>query len=288
MSLRVMTWAWSVHLSPTPKLVLMALADEADDDGYCFPSQRRLAAKCSITDRTVRRVLLELTTKGYVRLEMRRRRDGSRTSNGYRLACGGPPDKISGGTDMDVRAPRTTVSGGADTDVLPLPTTYPLSNPTPQQPETRQEAGNHATRDAGGGRDWKFPEELSAGQVDVLRGVLSELQESQVQQVLDELAGRMKIVRVTNPIRYCAALVERIKRGQFTPELGIRIAERRAAEHQYREQKNGRSNVDRATLEATMHRLPDDLRASLERMRKRDQNEQLTTTCRDHKSDPES
>jgi DNA-binding transcriptional regulator YhcF (GntR family) len=60
MSLRVMTWAWSVHLSPTPKLVLMALADEADDDGYCFPSQRRLAAKCSITDRTVRRVLLEL------------------------------------------------------------------------------------------------------------------------------------------------------------------------------------------------------------------------------------
>jgi hypothetical protein len=60
MSLRVMTWAWSVHLSPTPKLVLMVLADEADDDGYCFPSQRRLAAKCSITDRTVRRVLLEL------------------------------------------------------------------------------------------------------------------------------------------------------------------------------------------------------------------------------------
>ena len=108
-----------------------------------------------------------------------------------------------------------------------------------------------------------------------------------MQQVLDELAGRMKIVRITNPIRYCVALIERIKRGQFTPELGIRIAERRAAERQYSEQKNARSNVDRATLEAAMQRLPDDLRASLHRMRKRDQNELSTPTCRDHKDDPE-
>jgi hypothetical protein len=219
---------------------------------------------------------------------MRRRRDGSRTSNGYRLAYGDPPDKMSGGTDRGVRGARTTVSGGADSDVLPLPTTYPLSNPTPPRRAAPGEAGNDASSDAGGGRDWEFPEGLSAGQIDVLRGVLNELQESQVRQVLDELAGRMKIVRVTNPIRYCAALVERIKRGQFTPELGIRIAERRSAERQYSEQRNVHSNVDRATLESTMHRLPDDLRASLERMRKRDKHERSTTTCRDDKNDLES
>ena len=269
MSLRVMTWAWSVHLPPTPKFVLMALADEADDDGYCFPSQRRLAAKCSITDRTVRRVLLELTTRRYVRLEVRSRADGSRTSNGYRLACGDPPVKLSGGADMDVRGPRTTVSGGADTHVLPLPTTYPLSNPTPQPHETPKGVGNGATRDAGRGRDFEFPEGLSAGQVEVLRDVLSELPASQVQQVLDELAGRMKVDRITNPIRYCVALAKRFERGQFTPALGIRIAEKRAAEGQYSEQKRVQATVDRSTLEATIERLPDDLRASLERMRRR-------------------
>jgi len=92
-----MTWAWSVALPPTPKLVLMALADEADDSGYCFPSQRRLATKCSVTDRTVRRVLQELERLGYVRLETRQRADGSRSSNGYRLVCGIPPDNLSGG-----------------------------------------------------------------------------------------------------------------------------------------------------------------------------------------------
>ena len=31
MSLKVMTWAWTIALPPAPKLVLMALADEADD-----------------------------------------------------------------------------------------------------------------------------------------------------------------------------------------------------------------------------------------------------------------
>ena len=287
MSLRVMSWAWSVYLSPTPKLVLMALADEADDDGYCFPSQRRLASKCSITDRTVRRVLLELTTRRHVRLEVRRRVDGSRTSNGYRLACGAPPDKLSGGMDTHVRGPRTTVSGGADTDVLPLPTTYPLSNPTPQPREAPREARNDATRDVGRGRDFEFPEGVSAGQVEVLRDVLSELQASQVQQVLDELAGRMKVDRITNPIRYCVALARRIERGQFTPELGIRIAERRAAERQYSEQKSVHAMIDRATLDATIKRLPDDLRASLERMRRRT-HEQLSRAPPERQADDKS
>lgn len=53
MSLKVMTWPWELELPPTPKFVLMALADEADDRGYCFPSHRRIAQKCSINERSV-------------------------------------------------------------------------------------------------------------------------------------------------------------------------------------------------------------------------------------------
>jgi hypothetical protein len=43
------------------------------------------------------------------------------------------------------------------------------------------------------GRDFEFVEALNAGQIDVLHGALSELQESQVQQVLDELADRVQV-----------------------------------------------------------------------------------------------
>jgi hypothetical protein len=247
----------------------MALADEADDTGFCFPSQRRLAVKCSITDRTVRRMLVDLETKGYVSLEHRRRADGSRTSNGYRLKCADPADNLSGGMDMNVRGPRTAVSSGPDKGVL-LPATYPLSNPTPRQSDDRA-AGAAIERDevAGGVRDWEFSEGLSAGQIAALRDVLTGIEANTCQQVLDELAGRMRVGEINNPIRYCAALVERAKCGQFKPELGIRIAEARAARTQYAERESARTSSDRASIEATLRRLPDKLRESLERMRSR-------------------
>jgi hypothetical protein len=270
MSLRVMSWAWSVQLAPTPKLVLMALADEADDTGFCFPSQRRLAAKCSITDRTVRRMLVELETKGYVTLERRHRADGSRTSNGYRLKGTDPPDKLSWGEDTDVRGSRTTASRGSDIGVL-RPTTYPLSNPTPQQGDVDAAPGGETEREglAGVVRDWEFPEGLSPGQIAALRDVLTGIEANCCQQILDELAGRMRVGVINNPIRYCAALIERAKCGQFKPELGIRIAEARAARLQYAEREATRTGADPALVEASLRRLPNKLRASLERMRSR-------------------
>ena len=209
MSLRVMTWAWSVQLPPTAKFVLMALADEANDEGLCFPSQRRLASKCSITDRTVRRMLVELEAKGYVRLEPRQRADGSQTSNGYRLSCGDPPDKLSAGVDTDVGGPRTHMPRGPDTYVR-RPTTYPLSNSTPQHSEVggtalhMGERGRHVT---GGG--WEFPERLSAGQIAAVLNVLAGVEERRGQALLDELAGQMNISVIRNPICYCAAPLER-------------------------------------------------------------------------------
>jgi hypothetical protein len=101
--------------------------------------------------------------------------------------------------------------------------------------------------------------------------VVAGIDPSQVQQILDELAGRLKVGRVTNPIRYCAALAERTRRGQFTPELGIRIAEIRAARLQQLERESARSSVDPAALEAMLLRLPEDVRTSLDRLKKRAQ-----------------
>src|SRR4051812_37153074 len=100
MSLKVMTWAWSVCLPPAPKLLLMALADEANDQGYCFPSHRHLSDKCNISERTVRRMLGLLIDGDLVSIEHRFRSNRARTSNGYRLTLD-PPVKLSGGPRSD-------------------------------------------------------------------------------------------------------------------------------------------------------------------------------------------
>ena len=118
MSIRAMTWAWTAALSPTPKLVLMALADIADDHGLCWPSVKALARKCSLSERSVQRVLHSLQSKELLSVEPQFRKDGSRSSNRYRLALDAlPPGQIVGGSRHAYHERVTPVAGGGDEGV---------------------------------------------------------------------------------------------------------------------------------------------------------------------------
>jgi hypothetical protein len=75
MSIRVMAWAFHdspADLSPAQVLVLVALADAADDTGAVryLPEEERsqdaLAAKCRMSKRTLQRALSELIARGLV------------------------------------------------------------------------------------------------------------------------------------------------------------------------------------------------------------------------------
>ena len=109
-----MTWAWQAPLPLGPKIVLLALADSADDAGICWPGHRSLAAKCSVTVRTVQRTIAALQAQGQLLIEPRYRQDGSRSSNRYRLPIETLPRQIvmggrpgcRGAPDADVVAPR--------------------------------------------------------------------------------------------------------------------------------------------------------------------------------------
>jgi hypothetical protein len=53
MSLRLMSAAWAANLPSTPKLVLLALADNANDEGNCAPSIKTIMGKCSLSERAI-------------------------------------------------------------------------------------------------------------------------------------------------------------------------------------------------------------------------------------------
>lgn len=81
-------WAWSVRgTGPTPKLVLAALADQADDDGWCWPSQAVIAERCEMGERTVRRHIATLRDLGLL-TPVARSSTWGRRSNGYQLHVG--------------------------------------------------------------------------------------------------------------------------------------------------------------------------------------------------------
>jgi hypothetical protein len=69
MSVRVMTQVWALDLPDSEKIVLLALADCANDEGGCWPSMRTLTVKCSKTDRTIQTAIKSLVDKGHLSRE---------------------------------------------------------------------------------------------------------------------------------------------------------------------------------------------------------------------------
>jgi len=89
MSIKVMSWVWEQDLPPLDKIVLMAIADHADDDGYAWPGMKRIAEKCSMEKRTVQRHVEKLQEQQLLKVESRQRHDGSSSSNGYTVVMNG-------------------------------------------------------------------------------------------------------------------------------------------------------------------------------------------------------
>jgi hypothetical protein len=69
MSVRVQTYVWQLSLTPTQKLVAIALADHCHDDGSeARPSQDLLVQKTGLAERTVRYTLRQLLELDVIRL----------------------------------------------------------------------------------------------------------------------------------------------------------------------------------------------------------------------------
>lgn len=68
MSIKLMSAVWErSDISSTQKLVLLALADWANDDGLCWPSIDRLAQKTGMAGRSVQRIIRDLEQVGLVK-----------------------------------------------------------------------------------------------------------------------------------------------------------------------------------------------------------------------------
>ena len=80
-----MTEVWKTTLPLAKKMVLLALADNANDRGECYPSISMIALKCSLKERAVYDCLKQLEATGFL---VRLSRSGRSTV--YRITA--PPD----------------------------------------------------------------------------------------------------------------------------------------------------------------------------------------------------
>jgi hypothetical protein len=83
MSIKVTTWVWEYSPYKEAKLLLhLALADAANDEGYCWPAVATLGKKSRVSERQARRLLRQMEVAGDIGVE-KREKNGRQTSNGY-------------------------------------------------------------------------------------------------------------------------------------------------------------------------------------------------------------
>ncbi len=67
MSIDATRWAWMQRgLRPTQKIVLLSLADRANEEHICWPSLRRLSQDTELDERTVNAALRQMCTAGII------------------------------------------------------------------------------------------------------------------------------------------------------------------------------------------------------------------------------
>lgn len=230
-----MNWAWRQQLAPTAKLVLMSLADAADDHGVCWPSVPTVARKCCVSSRTIRRIMQKLIACELLSAEPRYRPDGSCSSNRYRLQLGGD-DKLSLAPERADIMPCLERPGSPDTRVTPgttreterEPSSPPITTAAiaPMVSGTTQRRGEEFST-------LEYPKGLSPPERTEALKRLAGLSADLAQQLLDELAGRMDagLVKVA-PLAYLRGLIRKARTGEFTPETALRVAETRRRRHQ--------------------------------------------------------
>lgn len=228
MSIAAMNWAWRQQLTPTAKLVLMSLADAADDHGVCWPSVPTVARKCCVSTRTIRRIMQTLIAHDLLIAEPRYRPDGSCSSNRYRLQLGGG-DKLSPAPDSGDSMLCPERQRSPDTRVTPG-TTKETAKESQQPPTTATVLLVSGSTESGREELTKlnYPIGLSSSERAEAQKRLANLPAGLAQQLLDELAGRMEAGAIQiAPLAYLRGLIMKAHAGEFTPEVAPRVAERR-------------------------------------------------------------
>lgn len=148
MSIRVTTAVWAhapKTLSATARLVLLALADSANDNAVCWPSVPGLADRVGTSERAVQRALGELDRTGQIQREPR---PGRNTL--YRVtpdasvtpADMAPVTPVSPSGEAGITPPLTPASPGGEASV-----TRTVTQPSIQPSENRQTSREVATLD---------------------------------------------------------------------------------------------------------------------------------------------
>lgn len=115
MSIELMTKVWNDDgTEGAERLVLLSLADQANDKGVCWPGMATIARRANVEKRTALRCVNSLRSKGYLTVQHRRINEMKNETNIYTVSI---PPKGTGATPVPTysREDDDTTPGGVPT-----------------------------------------------------------------------------------------------------------------------------------------------------------------------------
>lgn len=288
MSAAATAWVWRQIASGKVKnlagrLVLLKLADRADDQGKCWPGHERTAADCDISEKGARKALIELEEGSLIVVTRRQDKAGRDLSNVYHLPINregehstprgehSSPGAESGSGGTEQRTPesnsinltkKTTtppplVSGSSDEERNQLPP--PPPDPPPE---------NGARCSSSGLIFHPRIVESSPGSIDALMAGVTGLDPGLAQAVVDEFTGAFLAGKIsTSSGGWINTVCKRAKEGSFKPGYCIKIRDERTARIKREEEARKKKEAEAAAAAIPKVPISEERLAEYEAMR---------------------
>ena len=278
MSISLMTDVWKLPLQAPRKMVLLALADNANDEGTdCWPSVGKLVEKCSMSERAVQGHLAALEEGGYIKRHERLGRSNKFTIHVERIrleilektkASRSTPAESAPPADVDKSPPQNLHPSPSNPHGINTPAeSAPLQNlhPTPADsaPITTKDPSLETTTTSSdaiesccGGdlmEELHYPvcsPEESIAIAEIVGSCPAQLR----QKLLDEIEGaRQAGVIKTNLVPFARGIATAISRGTFTVGHGTKVTmQRRRQMEQPKVPDQSKLTMDQETLNKGM------------------------------------
>lgn len=123
--------------NPARKLVLIKLADNANDQGFCWPSHQYIADQCEISKRSVINHISALEKMGLVTIKKRKKESGGNQSNYYYLHLDGVKN-LRGGSENSAPSPSENSAPITCHSLEPVKQTLGSSDDKPAEKPVKQ------------------------------------------------------------------------------------------------------------------------------------------------------
>lgn len=232
-----MTDVWRLSLQAPRKMVLLALADSANDEGTdCWPSVAKLVEKCSMSERAVQGHLTALEADGFIKRHERLGR-----SNKFVIFVERIRSELMAKRD---RAKATPAKSAPPQILHPSPKPHGINTPAESAPPQRLHPSSAESApittiepslkttttpdgEGGCGEDLIFPAGTPE-EIEQLRMLMMHCPSEYRQLALDEVEGaRQAGIIKTSLIPFARGIANAIRKGTFTVGHGTNVAAQR-------------------------------------------------------------